>query len=275
MMQDGISVLMSVYKQENSIYFDKALDSIIKQTRIPDEIVIVEDGELNEELYGVIERYKSRYDIIKTYSFKENVMLGRALAKGVTLCSYAYIARMDTDDIAVEDRLEIQYNYLKAHGDVSVVGSNIKEFSDDRSYTQVKIMPVGMSKINRYAKYRNPMNHMTVMFRKQDVIKCGNYRHFPYLEDYDLWTRMIASGFKFENLDKVLVFARTNDDIYNRRGGRAYFRQYKRLRRNEHRLGITNGIEYVISVLASFAMTMQPPGFRRTIYRKILRKNNV
>ena len=272
MMREGISVLMSVYKKENSVYFEKALNSVLNQTLTPDEIVIVQDGELTDELYDIIQRYKEKYSIIRTYEFKENVMLGRALEKGVILCEYEYIARMDTDDIAVKDRLENQYNYLKAHGDVSVLGGNIEEFNDDRSYIQVKKMPIGMKNIRRYGKYRNPINHMSVMFRRSAVLKSGNYRHFPYLEDYDLWIRMMANGMRFENLDKVLVYARTNDDIYKRRGGRAYYKQYKKLRLSEHRLGLTNGIEYVLSIVASFAMTMQPASFRRTIYRNLLRK---
>lgn len=271
-MQEGISVLMSVYKKENSVYFERALDSILNQTLKPDQVVIIQDGELTKELYNVIERYKAKDSTIKTFAFKDNVLLGRALAKGVTLCDYEYIARMDTDDIAVKDRLENQYNYLKAHRDVSVLGGNIEEFNDDRSYVQVKTMPVGMNKIRRYGKYRNPMNHMTVMFRRSAVLKCGNYRHFPYLEDYDLWLRMMANGMKFENLDKVLVHARTNDDIYKRRGGKSYYKQYKKLRWSEYKLGITNSVEYILSIAVSFIMTMQPVGFRRTIYRNLLRK---
>ena len=87
----------------------------------------------------------------------------------------------------------------------------------------LKGCPRLMEDILPYARYRNPLNHMTVMFRKQDVLNAGNYRHFPYLEDYDLWSRMLAKGCAFYNLPEILVKARTSEALYERRGGGGLF----------------------------------------------------
>ena len=106
----GISVLMSIYKKEKPEYFRETMESILAQTRQPEEIVLIEDGTLTPELDAVIEEYQKRCSNLKVYPHKENQMLGRALAEGVTLCSYELIARMDTDDVMMPKRLECCQN---------------------------------------------------------------------------------------------------------------------------------------------------------------------
>lgn len=268
----GISVLMSIYKKEKPEYFRETMESIVSQTRQPEQIVLVEDGPLTPQLDAVVEEYRDRCPHLTVYAFEQNQMLGRALAKGVTLCREEYIARMDTDDIMLPDRLEQQYAFMKDHPKAAVCGGWIEEFNDEGTYEQIKRMPCAMEEIFSYAKYRNPLNHMTVMFRKEDVLNAGNYRHFPYLEDYDLWSRMLGRGCRFYNLSAVLVRARVSEALYERRGGASYFRQYKKLRRQQHELGLTSFGEYAVGVLLSFGMTMQPSFLRKIIYQKVLRK---
>ena len=75
---------MSVYKKEKAEYLKLALDSVINQTLKPDEIVLVQDGELSKELYAVIKRYKQKYpNVFKTYALKQNQGLGKALNFGM------------------------------------------------------------------------------------------------------------------------------------------------------------------------------------------------
>lgn len=268
----GFSVLMSVYKKEHPKYLAEALDSVFEQTLPPDEVMLMEDGPLTEELEQVIGEYKERYPALKTYQFKENVQLGRALAKGVELCSHELVARMDTDDIAVPNRFKQQYSYMQEHPDVVASGGWLEEFNDSGSYAKVKRMPESAGELLHYAKYRNPLNHMTVMFRKRAVLEAGNYRHFPLLEDYDLWIRMLATGAQFYNLPCVLVRMRTNDGMYDRRGGKAYFVQYKKLRKEQRQLGQLGAAEYGKALVLTAIMTLQPSFFRKFMYRRVLRK---
>lgn len=269
----AFSVLMSVYAKEKPEHLAQALDSVINQTLPPDEIVLIEDGMLTEALYNVIEEKKREFSKLRTYQLKENVQLGRALSKGVELCRYELIARMDTDDIAVKKRFEIQCGYMEEHPEIAVSGGGIEEFSsDDKNYHKIKKMPETTEEIVKYARYRNPLNHMTVMFRKTAVLEAGNYRHFPYLEDYDLWIRMLVAGAVFYNIPEIMVSARISDALYERRGGWSYFKQYKMLRKEQYLLGITKPREYITGVLLSFGMTMQPRCFRKKAYQRILRK---
>ena len=100
------SVLMSLYKHDKPEYLRQALDSILHQTVIADEIVIVEDGELTPDLYQTLDDYQNQYPHIRRLPFKENRGLGLALRDGVLACRYEWIARMDTDDIAKPERFE-------------------------------------------------------------------------------------------------------------------------------------------------------------------------
>lgn len=269
----GFSVLMSVYTKEKPEYLKEALNSVFHQTLVPNEVVLIQDGPLTAELLDVIEDYKRNYPQFVTFAFSENVQLGRALAKGVELCSYELIARMDTDDIAVLERFERQYGYMQKHPEVIACGGWMEEFNDEGTYSKMKQMPEQDAEIRKYARYRNPLNHMTVMFRREQVLKAGNYRHFPYLEDYDLWSRMLMGQGQFYNMPVVLVRMRNNDNVYERRGGWSYFRQYMSLRKMQRQIGLVNRREYVVAYLLTMIMTLQPTFLRKGFYQKILRKN--
>ena len=133
-------------------------------------------------------------------------------------------------------------------------------------------MPQHNDEIRKYGKYRNPVNHMTVMFRKSAVLRAGNYRHVPLLEDYDLWTRMMVQGMEFYNLPEVLVCMRNNDGVYDRRGGFRYFRRYAAFRKSQKQMHWLNGREYVVALILTMGMTLQPERMRKFVYQKILRK---
>jgi glycosyltransferase involved in cell wall biosynthesis len=121
------SVLMSLYAKENPSFLVESIESMLNQTLIPNEIVIIKDGPLSYELEEVIKQYEKN-EIIKFYTLSKNVGLGKTLSFGLEKCENEYIARMDTDDISSPERCEIQLNYLKKNKNVSVVGSNIAEF---------------------------------------------------------------------------------------------------------------------------------------------------
>lgn len=268
----AFSVLMSVYKKEHPEYLDEALKSVFAQTLPPDEVVLIEDGPLTEELWRVIAEYGRRYPVLRTYRFKENVQLGRALAKGVELCSNELVARMDTDDIAVPERFEKQCHYMQEHPEIAACGGWLEEFNDAGTYSRTKRMPENGGELMKYARYRNPLNHMTVMFRRSSVLAAGNYEHFPLLEDYHLWSRMLVAGGELYNLPCVLVRMRTNDGMYDRRGGAEYFRQYRKLRRKQRELGLLKPWEYAAALALTAGMTLQPTGLRKAVYRRMLRK---
>ena len=268
-----VSVLMSVYVKEKPEYLKAAMDSILAQTYPVDEIMLIEDGPLTEPLYNLIRDYQEKYpSVIRTFAFEQNRQLGRALAKGVELCSNELIARMDTDDIAEPDRIKKQVAYMEAHPEVHVLGGSIREFNDEGTIGRVKDMALTQEEMYRYAKLRNPLNHMTVMYRRSAILEIGNYQHFPFLEDYSLWSRMLTKGYQIRNLEDVLVRARTSMALVRRRSGWDYFKTFSRLRKLQHELGLTNTLEYLKAMAGTFLMIMQPGFVKELAYKKVLRK---
>lgn len=124
------SVLMSLYKKEHSEYLQLALDSMLRQTVKPDEIVLVEDGPLTDELYEVLDQYKDHLHIVVN---ETNLGLGLALNRGLEACRNEFVARMDTDDISKPDRCEKQLRRFAEKPGLSIVGSHIDEFVGDPS----------------------------------------------------------------------------------------------------------------------------------------------
>lgn len=256
-----ISVLMSVYEGESPAYLRQALESIYRQTLPADEVVLVEDGPLPEALADVLSAYP-----VKTVKLGVNQGLGIALGEGLKHCRNAWVARMDSDDIMVPERMRLQWEYIRLHPEVSACGGNIREFVSDPKKSRLKRMPVSHESLYQYGKYRNPINHMTVVFRKRDVMQCGGYRDLRGLEDYDLWIRMLAGGYKLCNMDEVLVYARMGGNFSARRGGWGYFCRYLGLRREQHALGCTNKAECMLGIALTFAMTLSPGFIRAYLY---------
>lgn len=262
-----ISVLMSVYKKENPAYLKVALDSVYAQTLKANQIVLVKDGELPLELEEMI----SQYADIHIVKLEKNLQLGRALEAGLKECEYELVARMDTDDIMMPNRLEKQYRFMTAHPEITACGGDIAEFMEEDVILREKHMPTSSQDLYGYGKKRNPLNHMTVMFRKSAIEAVGGYRHFPGLEDYDLWSRLLANGYQIANIPEVLVKARIGDRFASRRGGWAYFKRYLQLRKEQHRIGYLNTKEYIVACVLTFGMTVMPEKLREKAYA-VLRK---
>ena len=262
-----ISVLMSVYKKENPAFLKRALESIYAQTLKVDKIVLVEDGEISLALEEVISRYPDLH-IVK---LEKNLQLGRALEAGLKDCHHELVARMDTDDIMMPDRLEKQYRFMMGRPEIAACGSDIAEFTEEDIILREKHMPSSPQELYLYDKKRNPLNHMTVMFRKSPIEAVGGYRHFPGLEDYDLWSRLLANGYQIANIPEVLVQARIGDRFASRRGGWAYFKRYLELCKEQHRIGYLNTREYIGACVLTFGMTVMPEKLREKAYA-VLRK---
>ena len=187
----NFSVLISLYYKEKPQFLMECLESLKKQTLQATEIVIVFDGIITSELEEMVMQYPSILPI-KIIRLTKNVGLGKALNEGLKHCSYNWIFRMDTDDICLPERFEKQVEFIKQHSDVVLFSGHIAEFSDDKTIiTGYRKVPIGDKNIRKYALSRSPFNHMTVAFRKDIIEAVGGYQHHLFLEDYNLWLRVI------------------------------------------------------------------------------------
>ena len=272
----GFSVLISLCNKENPKYLIRALDSVIEQTVIPNEIVLIKDGPLNKELDDIVDGYLEKYpELFKLFSFEQNMGLGRALRFGLEQCSYQIIARMDTDDISKPYRFERQLKVLEDNPGIDVVSSWIEEFQGDESnLVDEKRVPETQVEIYEYAKSRNPINHPVAMFKKEAVLNVGNYIEFPYNEDYYLWCRMLAAGCKFYNIQESLLRFRNSKKTFKRRGGWKYARQDIRLQKKIYHLGLITRYKMFENILIRVSVRLLPNFIRKFVYRDLLRKIN-
>jgi glycosyltransferase involved in cell wall biosynthesis len=266
---------MSVYEKENPVFLRKSIDSMLMQSVKPDEIVVVKDGRLTPELDGLIDEYRENHSIIKLVAIEENAGLWKALRTGVEHCSYDLVARMDADDISAPCRCELQLLAFESDPNLDMVGGQIIEFedegpqdSDDKSLRKV---PISGNEISFFAKSRNPFNHMTVMFKKEAVLKAGNYQEMPMFEDYFLWVRMLMAGCRMMNLDEVLVYARRGNGIYSRRGGVSYVRSIIRCQKAFLSLGFISLPQFVRNMAVRVPVALVPNVMRKRFYEWFLR----
>ena len=225
------SVLMSVYKNDSPDFLKLALESIYeKQTKKPDEIVIVFDGPITDELTCVLNDFqKGKENIVKFFPQEVNKGLGEALRIGSEYCTGDYIFRMDSDDISDSRRFEIQSNYIEQHPEIDVLGTDIAEFNEtpDEENLRKRVCFANHDDIVKMGKRRNPMNHVTVCIKKEALQKSGGYLPLRYVEDYYLWVRMINAGCILANINETLVYVRVGNGFASRRGYKEQITSWK------------------------------------------------
>lgn len=269
---NAFSVLISVYNREKPEFFDVALESVYNQTIMPSEVVICEDGKLTSELDAVVDKYEKKYPkITKVVKFSENRGLGLSLRDGVLECSNEIVFRMDSDDISVEDRFEKQLGVI-TNKDVDVVGANTIEYNEEMNVVfGARNVPEKDLDIKRYAKRRNPINHMSVCFKKSKVVEAGNYMDMKGFEDYYLWVRMMQRGNSFYNIQEPLIKVRGGDSMVKRRGGKKYASQIKLFEKELKNTKFISLKEYYENIIMRVLSSIVPLPVRSGIYRKILR----
>jgi glycosyltransferase involved in cell wall biosynthesis len=266
------SVLIPVYYKENAYFFKLALESIWDcQTVKPFEVVIVRDGPLTSDLDKIIDDFSLKAPVV-IVDLPVNKGLGIALERGVLACGCDLIARMDSDDIARSDRFEQQLAFFKEHPGVDLVGSSIEEFhSEVGDLMSRRVLPEKSKQIELFSRRRNPCNHMSVMFRKEAVLKAGNYQECRGYEDYYLWSRMILNGCKFHNLQENLIYARIGNGMLSRRQGLVFFTEEIKFQKALHSIGFLSSWQYVTNLMIRAIPHLFPLWALSLVY-KFLRK---
>lgn len=272
------SVLLSVYHKEKASNLRECFDSLLGQSLLPDEIVLVFDGPLSDELYQTIDDIRKQIEnCYQSISFvcvplEKNRGLGLALAEGIKHCSNELIARMDTDDIALPKRFELQCEAFSRNPDLDIVGGYISEFAVDTDHiTGERQVPLTCHGIYQYQRKRDAFNHMTVMYKKQAVLDAGNYQSCLLMEDSLLWAHMIKNHCRMANLAQTLVYARTGEDMIKRRGGMDYFFKYRSGRKRILKTGTISHWDYFFTVAVQLVVCVMPVWLRTFFFEKVLR----
>ena len=266
------SCVMSIFNRIDLFdEFENTVKSVFENSITPDRFHIVVDGPISDKFKKKIFNVKKKYKLIKIHWLKYNVGEAKALNKIIPLIKSEWIVKVDGDDLNLKNRFSEQLKYMKKNYDL--IGSNILEEDKVNNQFYKKKLPNSFERIKKFAKYRNPINHMTVAFRKKNFMKVGGYPDICLREDYALWALFIKNNFRIININKYLVIARVNHKFHIRRGSGKYIQSEFQLQKHLVSCGINNFLyASIIFILRSCCFTLSPK-IRAIIYKLMLRTN--
>ncbi|MFC5995539.1 glycosyltransferase [Pseudonocardia hispaniensis] len=270
-MPEPLSLLLPVWAGDRPDFLADAFRSTVdEQTRRPDQVVIVRDGPVDARLAARIDELAAASPVpVEIVALERNVGLGPALDAGLEACAHPIVARMDADDISLPHRFAVQLPIIEAGADL--VGSGLIEFGDHGGEELGRrTPPTDPAGIAARARFADPFNHPTVVYRRDLVRSVGGYTDFALMEDYLLWAKLIIAGARVANVAEPLVKYRVGAGAYARRGGLAQLRAELAIQRRFRRLGFTTRAQYVRNVLVRGGYRLVPVGLRRMAYRSLI-----
>ena len=270
-MPERLSLLLPVWRRDRPDHLVAAFRSTVdQQTRRPDHVVVVRDGPVAPELSAAIAELAATSPVpVDVLELERNVGLGPALDAGLRACRYDVVARMDADDLSLPHRFAVQMPLIEAGAEL--VGAGLLEFgagADD--VVGRRVPPTDPDDIRARARFADPFNHPTVVYRRRCVQAVGGYGEFALMEDYLLWAKMIMAGARVANVAEPLVLYRVGAGAYRRRGGLAQLRTELGLQRRLRALGFTTPSQYVRNVAVRGGYRLVPEAARRLAYRRFV-----
>lgn len=205
MIAPKVSVLMPVYN--TALFLREAMDSMLSQTFTDFELIVLDDCS-PDHAEEILDRYDDPR--IVRYRGTRNEGLSNVLNIGLEMARGEYIARMDSDDISMPDRLQVQVVFLEQRPEIDLVSVGMQLFGAKK---EVWVRERDLEKVKINALFYSPVLHASSIWRKDSFERNGlRFRQeMVPAEDYDLWTRALVSGLKLVNLPEVLYKYRIHD----------------------------------------------------------------
>ena len=207
-----VTVGIPFYSKSKPDYLKESIDSILNQSIKPYKIHLIQDGPISIELKEIIDNYKKKDSDLFEIIILNKKGLPYALNHSIRQTDTKYYARMDSDDIAFNDRLEKQIKYLETNEDVDILGSWSIEFENvsHKENGFINRRPDSKKEIHDYFHYMNPLIHPSVLFRVSVFKKIGFYNEQFYTDqDLELWGRALKNKIKISNIQEPLLYFRT------------------------------------------------------------------
>lgn len=266
------SVVMAVYHKDRAEWLKQAIESMLNQSVVSDDIVIVADGPLTPQLDATLQAYENTR-AISLIRLQKNGGLGNALNVGIERAKNELIARMDSDDISLTNRFELQIAEFVKNPKLDILGGQIAEFIDNPDkIAAYRKVPTEQNEIEKFARRRNPFNHPTVMFKKSTIKKIGSYDPSAIrIEDYDLWLRALSNNAICANLDATLLKYRSTADAIKRRKTFASLKNHIKARSRFYAKEYISLSDLLYGVSTQIALYLIPARIAEVIFKKILR----
>lgn len=266
----NIAIIMSVYKNDKLDYIKEAIDSISLQKNISPLILVYIDGEIPQQQFVYLKDLHDK-NIIELIISKKNQGLSFALNslidKALTYPHIKYIARMDSDDISLPNRLITQLNFLEDNLNIDVLGTACEEFGTPYALSEKKL-PSKHDDLVNFSITRCPFIHPSVMFRRR-VFEQGN--RYPtqtcFTEDMAFWLELLYKNYKFHNLPDVLLKYRLEENTMSRRSGLAKARSEVSLRLGYMFLLNKFSIKNILLIYSRYFFHLLPPNLMSIAYK--------
>jgi glycosyltransferase involved in cell wall biosynthesis len=215
-----VSIVVPAFNEPPAILAE-SLASVVAQTFADFECLVIDES--TDLVCAVACReYCDSDPRLRYVRPPERIGLAASLNMGIDLAQGELIARFDSDDICLPDRLALQVAFFDAHPDIGVVGGALELMDEDGRTTALRRYPLSHRQIERRFHTTTAVAHPTVMMRKSLLEQYGAYDPvFRFAEDLDLWLRLLNRGVRFANLDEVLV--RYRQQITRRNSGHWQF----------------------------------------------------
>jgi glycosyltransferase EpsE len=210
-----ISTIIPVHNT-NPEWLRVAVESIRHQTFREIEIILIDDASTNADTLEELSKLHDK-DRTKVIRLNENKGISGALNVGLRAAKYDIVARMDSDDFAIQERFQKQFDYLQKNPHVDLVGTDLAYLVLHEGQWRIANQRTQHPAVITRKIAKNSLwfvNHPTVMFRKKSVLEVGAYNESlrGLAEDYELWIRMIRNGKVIHNINDVDLFLRINPD---------------------------------------------------------------
>ena len=272
-MPPTVTVLMTAYAGTTVDELRRSVACITGQTRPPDEFLLVVDGPVPASLDAAIAEAASAHPELRVERLPVNSGSGAASARGLALATGDFVARHDSDDVSLPRRLERQLAAIEERS-LDLVGAAMLEFEGSPEHVVgVRANPRTHEQIAARMRLNNPINNPTVVFRRQLALDAGGYADLPYMQDYDLFARMLAAGARAENLDEPLVLFNAGDGMIGRRGGWRMLPHEWTVQRRLRDTGTISTPLLVRNLVVRGAFRVIPPALLKRVYAVLFRRD--
>lgn len=266
------SVVMAIYKNDRPEWLLQAINSLLSQTIKSNDIIFVRDGHISKKLEKILISFEELHKEITVIRLDRNVGAGLARNEGVSRAKNELVAIMDADDISLSSRFELQLAEFNSNAETILVGGQISEFEKTPdNVVGYRKVPTEFNAIKKFARYRSPINHVTIMFKKSIFLSIGGYPKMSRAEDYYMISALLANGYIITNLNSTIVNCRINSDNIRRRKSWLNVRENIISRWKIYRLGAISFLNFLISSMAQLILFVMPVTLLRIFFIGVMR----
>jgi glycosyltransferase involved in cell wall biosynthesis len=205
-----VSVLMAAYNSDK--YISEAIESVLKQTYKDFEFIIVDDCS-TDKTGDIIKKYAKKDKRIKAFRNEKN--LGKPLSYNKLLSKInnksKFFFFLGADDIINNNLIKVKFDYLNKNKNLSGLGSSIEYVNDKLKYIKKRVYPQKNEDIRKVFLIYSPFSQGGMFLRTELKHEKFN-KKYTVSQDYELWTRLISKGYKFENLEQCLYTYRQHSE---------------------------------------------------------------